>query len=919
MANVIQHLAAVSTGYKVFEDNQVLTKEPLNALVDYLDDHQRLTRVALLGVGIACGLRISTSNNVVVLSKGVGVTTDGDLIRVPADLTYTRFQAYDQTAPKYDPFYNGQTMLDVFELVGDDVATAATLDTFNGDTGKKLQDMVAILLMESFLKDQDLCTGGDCDNKGKDALSNVKLLLMDPNDVGALRENLATLDIASRQLTPTFADRVVLNTTVNSVALLAKAYRTAANATRERLNTALAKLFPACGAILTDLFAQDPAPGWTAKLDANVPDASIQSYYDFLSDLVDTYNELGETIAGDIDVCCPPLAAFPKHLLLGVVGAGSLGAQANRTAFYPSPLVRASGDAFDRARFLVRRIDTLIGSFTPAFNLAAITVTPSRSDEHDLGDRAIPAYYTVDMNAAWPIHRAWSYALERRGMAHLNYSANATAYGANGANANPLSARIAAFPFMRVEGHLGKSVTKAAGDIQDAIAKSNLPFTVRAVLIGDTRPKIVIKPPIRYGDLHRLHQLVRNDLTLHLDDVMAHSARFKADVDLAVQGNVFDDRAAGDDLSVKGFAEETRQKVEASAKSAQARLAKPYSQYKAEPWHNDVKETVSQAANMRLRLGDVSRTELVSPVDSLVANKHMLWAEWLDNIIAAKDDQEDDKLLFTNFIKQHPAADHRSGVERGGTFVLVYNGDGIVVGDVSLPYYWPEAAEAEPEQSPLPPPKSRPPLVIDKGWRLQKPVNRLITDNVAVTLDNFRKLEIDPIRSQTFDFQKNYVQALKDSVQIMVGTPTKDFTGGFGTPPTFFDDPGFAIKDPRLRIQVRDTMAKAERVQQVRKLLIDPALDPAKRSQLEQVLKVADHELGESLKETSKVVTTGAFDAKTEGAAAAAVMTNAFAHLTGVTAGGVAKTMRSQANAAGVAADTKAIMGAVLKGSGLKM
>ena len=100
MANVIQHLAAVSSGYKVFEDNQVLTSEPLNALVDYLDDQERLTRVGLLGVGIMCGLRVSAGTAGVLLTSGVGVTTDGDLIRVPQNLTYTRFRPYPATAPR---------------------------------------------------------------------------------------------------------------------------------------------------------------------------------------------------------------------------------------------------------------------------------------------------------------------------------------------------------------------------------------------------------------------------------------------------------------------------------------------------------------------------------------------------------------------------------------------------------------------------------------------------------------------------------------------------------------------------------------------------------------------------------------------------------------------------------------------------
>src|SRR5262245_35941043 len=135
---MLRSLDDVSKGYKIFEKDQVLTEEQLNKLADYLDDQQRLTRVALLGVGIFCGLRLSVANNTVTLTKGVGVTTDGDLLRVPADLAYKRFRAYDETAPVYAPFYDGANMRKVFELVGDDVNTAATLDKFNAQTQKQL-------------------------------------------------------------------------------------------------------------------------------------------------------------------------------------------------------------------------------------------------------------------------------------------------------------------------------------------------------------------------------------------------------------------------------------------------------------------------------------------------------------------------------------------------------------------------------------------------------------------------------------------------------------------------------------------------------------------------------------------------------------------------------------------------------------
>ena len=80
-------------GYTVFELNQVLKPEQLNSLAAYLDDQQRLTRVALIGVGIACGLWPSLEGEFVRLTHGVGTTTDGDLVLVPKEVSYDALPA----------------------------------------------------------------------------------------------------------------------------------------------------------------------------------------------------------------------------------------------------------------------------------------------------------------------------------------------------------------------------------------------------------------------------------------------------------------------------------------------------------------------------------------------------------------------------------------------------------------------------------------------------------------------------------------------------------------------------------------------------------------------------------------------------------------------------------------------------------
>src|SRR5688572_33308342 len=105
MVAVERRLEGISTGYSVFEKDQVLTHDQLNSVAEYADDQIRLTRVGLLGVGIACGLRASIVSGNVRVSRGVGVTTDGDLVYLAQDQVFNRFKPYDQSYPAYAPLY----------------------------------------------------------------------------------------------------------------------------------------------------------------------------------------------------------------------------------------------------------------------------------------------------------------------------------------------------------------------------------------------------------------------------------------------------------------------------------------------------------------------------------------------------------------------------------------------------------------------------------------------------------------------------------------------------------------------------------------------------------------------------------------------------------------------------------------------
>jgi hypothetical protein len=322
MKQVLQSLQAISTGYSVFEKDQVLTHDQLNTVSDYFDDQTRLTRVKLLGVGIVCGLRVSVGETNLTVSKGAGVTTDGDLLYSTADTIFDQFQLYDKSNPTYAHFSAALNAEKVFELVPQNSEAPPGpkgLSQFKAETGFALDQMVAVLFMEGYVKDEDVCTGTDCDNLGQNFINTIKLLLVEKSVAGSLHKNIPTPDQAVRALEEIAADRALIPSPLTSTTQLTTIYRTTSQRIHSKLIAEFSKLDKTFWAFFGDRFAPTMARDWTATLNriktAFTGNASgIQYYYDFLKDLVETYNHFRQLLFGDTTWCCPEADSFPKHL-----------------------------------------------------------------------------------------------------------------------------------------------------------------------------------------------------------------------------------------------------------------------------------------------------------------------------------------------------------------------------------------------------------------------------------------------------------------------------------------------------------------------------------------------------------------------------------------------------------------------------
>jgi hypothetical protein len=870
MTDIFRNLEDVESGYAVFEKDQVLTPEQLNSLTTYLDDQGRLTRVALLGVGIACGLWPSLDGNEVTLGHGVGTTTDGDLVFVGDDVVYDRYKPYDKSAPKYKPFYRDGTMIPVFELVPEDKddERARPLSRF-GEEDRKLEAMVAVLLVESHLHDPDICTGTDCDNRGLNALHKTRLLLLDAKSAAALAVQLDTPDGAARTpLEPVVADRVALPAALGSEAELAALYRKTCASIHEDLVDALAALHKRCKSLFDELTAGDPATLWKKtleKISGGVKDRGIQYYYDFLKDLADSYNALLDTLFGDTTVCCPDVEAFPKHLVLGALDPG-LRSAGGRTGFYPSPMVSATAGQRAHARFLIRKLDTLIGSFELPAQAAEIRITPSAFEDRSLEQRAIPFYYAPRENFP-PIHLAWSYALSKKGMERYSYSYHADRYDAAGGARKPFASQIGAFDFFRIEGHVGWKVLDAAQKLRDEVRRQNLPIDVETVLLGTQRRHVVFEPPIRHYDLLQFRNLMRADVMAQLDDAAEFGRKFGDQVGKAVAEKVITNADAGEGVEVAGLAKNKGNELAGHVEKARGKVgADSYDMDSL--WQDDVAKAIEVAADLNVVMSPVTKKEFVTPIDTLIAGQPTRWLTWFDTIVKDAGEKEADRLLLTTYLAQHPGLEHYAGVLRGGTFVLVHDEAGTVVADFMLPYNCCERRGQAP-QPPKLPPLPRPPFVFEKPVRIVPFPDKFRFEKFR---DDFKKDVLEK------DLEQYKISIYKDIVFSGAALKAGGMTapgGGIGETPL----PGKGgFGDTVLGMHVTDTTYKAQRVDAIRTQLLDPQLTESKRGTLEGQLKTAETELASAIVTTAEYIAVEKVDVK-PGSEGAVAMSTASASL----------------------------------------
>jgi hypothetical protein len=536
--------------YPIFEANQVLTKEHLNQVFNYLDEQERLTRANLIGIGIVCGLEIRYDKMTqhVHLTKGCGVTSEGYLIVEPDNLELGSYRDYK---PPDDLSYEPLAGKTLWELLVHDSSEAKTANAKNLNAFQNLKDMVVLLFLE--LKNEELrnCSPNNCNDKGSEVTVTVRRLLIAKKELDQiiLAANKNSTDLNAADLAASLTKKLGLpdfrlprydvpktnlattNDVLSGFFEVFQANKLAGN-THILLNAAYNSFEP----LVKDLSA-GKNPFANFKKDFDFLDAALktgdqvrflQNYYDFFADLLQAYEEFRWAGIDLMCACCPPQELFPRHLMLGeaIPPEDATTVTNYRHLFLASPAISRCQQQTSDLRLLFQRLLTMVKQFShnpvlPKANSempdSQIRITPSKHADVLLSAKCIPYYYSQGGDPR--LFEVWSPEKTRRRRATQNLSYRADEYSDEAFVTDPLRFDLEPYNFLRIEGHLGKNFKTVVDTLLELKDRYRLPIDIVALRTGALDETITVdlsQEECWFQDLETQYRVLREELRCFL-------------------------------------------------------------------------------------------------------------------------------------------------------------------------------------------------------------------------------------------------------------------------------------------------------------------------------------------------------------------------------------------------------------------
>ena len=569
--------------YPVFEGSQVLTSEQLNDLFSYLDQQNRFTRSKLIGIGIVCGLQITTTPNSVVLSKGLGITSDGFLIKMP-DCTMKYRRSYKlPTGVYYEPFgsfdKNGVYSQDIVlhELLAKEPAD----NSFNEIDKDFFDEMYMLIYLECFDRDPRSCLGKNCEDLGKERIFTIRKLavkkqgltkILDKSNGSILNPYAVSSGLAHVDLPkPLFASG---EEGCKNYEAFVDLYISAIKGGKETKNVfdllfgagsgqgLLAQTYSKFQPLLEPVYNyKNPLSGNSRFskvkseirkiLEGNTEPTryNIQSLYEYLTILVKAYHEF--VSAAEILVsACGPENEFSLHLALGKIffdvdkeldEIDILGESRFRHQFLQPRIFNYQADQERKVISFHKRLVLLLESFDlDRLNdrELPLKITPTTTSTV-LGEQSIPYFLqpaqtgNTDGIRKTQLDREWNFGLtvsSRMENRVISYNNNKLIAGESAPSPTDLVQTPLFFPAadqtFRIAGGYRKEVELVKKLVSDQRTKFNLPFEILPVRFGGDISSIVVDKHY-WLDLQSDYKLVKSGIITTIRNVLGALKAFE--------------------------------------------------------------------------------------------------------------------------------------------------------------------------------------------------------------------------------------------------------------------------------------------------------------------------------------------------------------------------------------------------------
>lgn len=682
--------------FPVYVSGQYLTSEHLNETHNFLWQQEKATRYLVAGNGIISGMLTGTTNNTpmkqVSVTPGAAVTCDGYIIEAGTNLSFQRAVSlklswyktldgaeqlmekvlYDKIEDKkkanIDPA--SEVVLDAFELIADDVANedlpvnTKALETFGTNSAFLVVAWVDITDAEN-----NHCQQGDCNSKGIQRNFKTRYFLMNNQQLPFSNTMKAQLSLCS-------VKRIKNLSQAGSVAgLNQKSFEAWSSSVAD-----LAVYFSAAGPLksVADLLDQPIQNDFTtivvpkfAQLVSSASNTNCMQYYNlFAGDLAKAINELANFYDGYVNRY--PIIKkqrIERTIVLGMCWSIPNVEELNdyndlidnyRYYFLPAPPQLQYRADKKRLKRLLRRIMYMVQSFIPQASLQSKTgqVSPKPQAipsivgcDALLQNCAIPYYY--DLNTVTEFLRYWN----PNGIT-TDFLNNVFCYY-DPVIRNNMAAKLTStdwynYNFFRIEGHIGMTKNAAITAIANLIKNQGLPIQLLDCDITNKGPQ---KWTEFYGEL------VAN-LSLWIKDVRKNYTEYTFDPLKHIHTNVTQTSYRDVDTVIKMMNDfnaftgvmynpPAAQKLKAKSLGAGTSNAIPPTAY--EQYSKVVKKEAVMSLNKKYK-------EALADQKETAVAKLLLLSDLVD-------------------------LEYMGGAIRGGTFVLLHDGD-KVIGDGCLPYYY---------------------------------------------------------------------------------------------------------------------------------------------------------------------------------------------------------------------------------------